>query len=117
MCSHHHLPFFGVAHVAYLAKPEGKIIGLSKLNRTVEFYSRRPQVQENLTMQIHEHLDKVLEVHGGIAVMVSAKHLCACLRGVKHPHSEMKTSKLSGAFIDGDYSVRQEFYNFVKDMK
>ena len=51
MCSHHHLPFFGVAHVAYIAKPEGKIIGLSKLNRTVEFYSRRPQVQENLTMQ------------------------------------------------------------------
>jgi len=62
-------------------------------------------------------LDEVLEVHGGIAVMVSAKHLCACLRGVKHPHSEMKTSKLSGAFRDGDYSVRQEFYNFVKDMK
>ena len=117
MCSHHHLPFFGVAHVAYIAKPEGKIIGLSKLNRTVEFYSRRPQVQENLTMQIHDHLDEVLEVHGGIAVMVSAKHLCACLRGVKHPHSEMKTSKLSGAFRDGDYSVRQEFYNFVKDMK
>ena len=117
MCSHHHLPFFGFAHVAYLAKPEGKIIGLSKLNRTVEFYSRRPQVQENLTMQIHDHLDDVLEVHGGIAVMVSAKHLCACLRGVKHPHSEMKTSKLSGAFRDGDYSVRQEFYNFVKDMK
>ena len=117
MCSHHHLPFFGVAHVAYIAKPEGKIIGLSKLNRTVEFYSRRPQVQENLTMQIHDHLDEVLEVHGGIAVMVSAKHLCACLRGVKHPHSEMKTSKLSGAFIDGDYSVRQEFYNFIKDMK
>jgi GTP cyclohydrolase I len=49
--------------------------------------------------------------------MVSAKHLCACLRGVKHPHSAMKTSKLSGAFRDGDYSVRQEFYNFVKDMK
>ena len=117
MCSHHHLPFFGVAHVAYIAKPEGKIIGLSKLNRTVEFYSRRPQVQENLTMQIHEHLDEVLEVHGGIAVMVSAKHLCACLRGVKHPNSAMKTSKLSGAFIEGDYSVRQEFYNFIKDMK
>ena len=75
MCSHHHLPFFGVAHVAYLAKPEGKIIGLSKLNRTVEFYSRRPQVQENLTMQIHEHLDKVLEVHGGIAGLVTGSDI------------------------------------------
>ena len=117
MCSHHHLPFFGVAHVAYIAKPQGKIIGLSKLNRTVEFYSRRTQVQENLTMQIHDHLDEVLVTHGGIAVMVSAKHLCACLRGVKHPHSEMKTSKLSGAFRRGDVSVRQEFYNFIKDMK
>jgi len=116
-CSHHHLPFVGVAHVAYIAKPEGKIIGLSKLNRIVEFYSRRPQVQENLTMQIHDHLSDVLEIHGGIAVMVSCKHLCASVRGVKHPNSVMKTSKLSGAFIDGDVSVRQEFYNFVKDMK
>jgi len=116
-CSHHHLPFVGVAHIGYLAKPEGKIIGLSKLNRIVEFYARRPQVQENLTMQIHDHLSDVLEVHGGVAVMVSAKHLCACVRGVRHPHSEMKTSKLSGAYRDGDPSVRQEFYNFVKDMK
>ena len=110
-CSHHHLPFVGVAHVAYIAKPEGK------LNRIVEFYSRRPQVQENLTMQIHDHLSDVLEIHSGIAVMVSCKHLCASVRGVKHPNSVMKTSKLSGAFIDGDVSVRQEFYNFVKDMK
>ena len=81
MCSHHHLPFFGVAHVAYIAKPEGKIIGLSKLNRTVEFYSRRPQVQENLTMQIHKHIERVCENTLGVGVMVEANHMCACVRG------------------------------------
>ena len=74
-----------------------------------------PQVQENLTMQIHDHLDEVLEVHGGIANGKS--NIYVLVRGVKHPHSEMKTSKISGAFKDGDVSVRQEFYNFVKDLK
>ena len=71
-CSHHHLPFIGVAHTAYIPSKEGKIIGLSKLNRIVEFYSRRPQVQENLTMQIHSHIDRVCEGNIGVAVMISA---------------------------------------------
>jgi len=114
-CSHHHLPFIGEAHVAYIPSPKGKIVGLSKLNRIVEYFARRPQVQENLTVQIHDYINKVCEGNLGVAVVVSAKHMCACLRGVKH-NSTMKTSKLSGAFKkNGD--TRQEFYNFIKDLK
>ena len=113
-CSHHHLPFIGVAHTAYIPSIEGKIIGLSKLNRIVDFYSRRPQVQENLTMQIHNHITEVCEGNLGVAVMVSANHMCACVRGVKHD-ATMKTSKLSGVFKKA--SPRQEFYNFIRDLK
>ena len=83
-CSHHHIPFIGFAHVAYIPSPDGKVIGLSKLNRIVEYYARRPQVQENLTMQIHKHIDEVCEGNKGVAVMVEASHMCACVRGVKH---------------------------------
>jgi len=115
-CSHHHLPFIGVANVAYIPSKAGKIVGLSKLNRIVEFYSRRPQVQENLTMQIHNHIDRVCEGNLGVAVMVSANHMCACVRGVKHD-ATMKTSKLSGVFMDNKNLAREEFYNFVGDLK
>ena len=114
-CSHHHLPFIGQAHVAYLPSMDGKIIGLSKLNRIVEFYSRRPQVQENLTMQIHKHIERVCENTLGVGVMVEANHMCACVRGVKHD-ATMKTAKLSDAFKDVD-RVREEFYNFIRDLK
>lgn len=115
-CSHHHLPFIGYAHVAYLPTPEGKVIGLSKLNRIVEFYARRPQVQENLTMQIHSHINRVCEQNIGTAVMVEANHMCACVRGVKHD-STMKTSKLSGAFMDSTELARSEFYEFIRGLK
>ena len=115
-CSHHHLPFIGYAHVAYLPTPEGKVIGLSKLNRIVEFYARRPQVQENLTMQIHEHIDTVCERNEGVAVMLEANHMCTCIRGVKHD-GVMKTSKLSGAFRDSAELARTEFYDFIKELK
>ena len=100
-CSHHHLPFIGYTHVAYLPTPEGKVIGLSKLNRIVEFYARRPQVQENLTMQIHDHINRVCEGNLGVAVMIEANHMCACVRGVKHD-ATMKTAKLSGVFMDNN---------------
>ena len=116
ICSHHHLPFIGVANVAYIPSKEGKIIGLSKLNRIVEFYSRRPQVQENLTMQIHKHIDRVCEHNVGVAVMIEANHMCACVRGVKHD-ATMKTSKLSGVFMDNNNLAREEFYNFIGDLK
>ena len=109
ICSHHHLSFIGKAYVAYI--PGEKVIGLSKLNRIVEWFARRPQVQENLTMQIHDYINEVCEGNGGVAVLISANHLCACVRGVKHD-SIMKTSKLSGAFKNNT-AARNEFYNFV----
>ena len=115
-CSHHHLPFVGYAHVAYIPTAKGKVVGLSKLNRIVEFYARRPQVQENLTMQIHDHINKVCTENIGAAVVVEANHMCACVRGVKHD-ATMKTSKLSGVFMDNNNLARQEFYNFIRDLK
>lgn len=111
-CSHHALPFIGKAHVAYL--PGSKVIGLSKLNRIVEWFARRPQVQENLTMQIHDYLNDVCEDNGGIAVLIECNHLCACVRGVKH-NSIMKTAKVSGAFKN-DPAAREEFYDFIKSL-
>lgn len=114
-CSHHFLPFIGKAHVAYIPSADGKVIGLSKLNRIVEYFSRRPQVQENLTMQIHEFITDVCTGNKGVAVMIEAKHMCASCRGVKHD-STMMTSKLSGGFMNED-KVREEFYNFVKTLK
>ena len=115
LCSHHHLPFVGCAHVAYLPTSKGKVIGLSKLNRIVEFYARRPQVQENLTMQIHSHINEVCVENLGVAVMVEATHMCTCVRGVKH-EGVMKTAKLSGNFFDWE-AARDEFYDFIRDLK
>jgi len=115
-CSHHHLPFIGQAHVSYIPGKDGKVIGLSKINRIVEWFSRRPQVQENLTMQIHNYMNEVCKGNKGIAVLVSANHTCAGLRGVKHD-SIMKTARMSGAFLDKTDLTRQEFYDFVRDLK
>jgi GTP cyclohydrolase I len=112
ICSHHNLSFIGKAHVAYI--PGSKVIGLSKLNRIVEWFARRPQVQENLTMQIHDYLNDVCEGNGGIAVMIECNHLCACVRGVRH-NSIMKTAKLSRAFKD-DEKARLEFYECIKNL-
>jgi GTP cyclohydrolase IA len=113
ICSHHSLPFIGKAHVAYL--PGTKVIGLSKLNRIVEWFARRPQVQENLTMQIHSYINEICENNKGVAVVIEASHMCACVRGVKH-NSTMMTSKLSGEFLES-HEVREEFYNFIKFLK
>lgn len=115
MCSHHHLAFTGVAYVAYIPSIEGRVIGLSKLNRIVEFYARRPQIQEGLTMQIHSAINDVCEKNRGVAVVVSATHTCACHRGVRHDGCVMKTSKLAGDFMN-DAAVRAEFYNFIASM-
>jgi GTP cyclohydrolase I len=115
-CSHHHLPFSGRAHVAYIPSPSGKVIGLSKLNRIVEHYARRPQIQEGLTIQIHKAIDNICEGNKGVAVMISATHTCACLRGVKHDGCEMKTSRLSFDFLE-DVATRNEFYQFVSDWR
>lgn len=114
-CSHHHMPFFGKAYVAYIPSETGKIIGLSKLNRVVEYFSRRPQVQENLTMQIHDYLNEVLGDNLGVAVYIEAQHTCVSHRGIGQD-STMKTAKLSKSFMD-EPSAREEFYNYIRDLK
>lgn len=113
MCQHHHLPYIGKAYVAYI--PGSTMIGLSKLNRIVEWLARRPSVQETLTMRIHSLINEKCRENSGVAVMVKAKHQCACLRGVKHD-STMVTSHLSGAFRDNE-SARAEFYKFIDYLK
>ena len=115
LCSHHHLPFTGKAHVAYIPSLDGRVIGLSKLNRIVEYYARRPQIQEMFTVQVHNAINDICEKNAGVAVVITAQHTCACLRGVKHDGCEMKTSKLSGSFYD-DEKTRAEFYHFVNSM-
>ena len=96
MCSHHHQAILGKAHIAYIPGEDGKVVGLSKLNRIVEHFARRGAIQEQLTAAIHQAVNKVCEGNKGVAVMISATHTCACLRGVKHDGCAMKTSKLSG---------------------
>lgn len=113
MCQHHLAPFFGYAHVAYLPTPEGKVIGLSKLNRIVDHLSRRPQVQESLTTQVHDFINNVCENNLGVAVMVEANHTCCSMRGIKQ-NSTMRTAKMSGAFRDAINNCRNEFYKFVE---
>ena len=110
-CSHHHLPFIGSAHVAYIPSKDGKVIGLSKLNRIVEHFARRPQVQENLCSQIASYLNDICVDNRGVAVVIEANHMCACVRGVRHD-STMMTSKLTGAFMS-DSATRNEFYKFI----
>jgi GTP cyclohydrolase I len=109
MCAHHFLPFFGKAHVAYI--PGGHIIGLSKLARIVEFYARRPQVQERLTEQIIGYLEHHLEPQGSI-VVVEANHLCMEMRGVRKAGAVTTTSAIRGAFLERE--VREEFLNLLK---
>jgi len=113
LCSHHHMPFTGFAHVAYIPSKSGRVIGLSKLNRIVDWFARRPQVQENLNMQIHNFINKVCTNNNGVAVMIEAKHNCCSNRGIKHD-STMRTAYMSGAFLDNNDNSRSEFYKFVE---
>ena len=105
MCEHHLLPIIGRAHVAYI--PDGKVVGLSKLNRIVNFVARRPQVQERLNEQIYYALQYVLGTDD-IAVLMDAEHLCVKSRGIGDQQSGMTTSKLGGAFFE-DGRLRNEF--------
>jgi GTP cyclohydrolase IA len=104
-CEHHFIPFIGKAHVAYI--PAEKVIGLSKINRIVKYFSRRPQVQERLTMEIAEALKEVLQTED-IAVAIEARHLCVAARGVEDTHSITATNHLSGRFKETEH--RQIFY-------
>jgi len=107
-CEHHFVPIVGRAHVAY--KSNGNVIGLSKINRVVEYFSRRPQVQERLTVQIAEELKTILQTDD-VAVMIEAKHMCVSLRGVEDESSSTVTSSFHGAFLND--SVRQEFLTYI----
>lgn len=115
LCAHHHQSIFGQAYVSYIPgkNKEDKIIGLSKLNRIVEYYSRMPQVQERLTKQIHDEVDRLCKGNRGVAVVIRAKHACAGLRGVNHHDSEMQTAQLSGYFFDNEIGTRQELYSMI----
>lgn len=108
-CEHHFLPFIGKAHVAYISK--GKVIGLSKINRLVDYYSRRPQVQERLTLQIADALSTAMETDD-VAVFIDSKHLCVSTRGIKDQSSSTVTSEFRGAFKKSD--KQQKFIDFIK---
>jgi GTP cyclohydrolase I len=110
MCAHHNLPFTGYASVAYV--PGKNVVGLSKLNRIVDFYSRRPQMQESLTQQIHTFLSEKLECDS-VAVSISSKHMCCSNRGIKHPTSVMTTNKFSGVFMEPGNLIREEFLHAI----
>ena len=107
-CEHHFVPFFGKAHVAYISS--GKVIGLSKLNRLVEYFSKRPQVQERLTMQVGKALQTVLQTQD-VAVFMDAKHLCVASRGVKDDSSNTITGYYGGKFQEE--STKAEFLKYL----
>jgi GTP cyclohydrolase I len=109
LCEHHILPFLGKVHVAYV--PNGRIIGLSKIPRIVEMFARRLQVQERMTQQIADFLDRRLEPLG-VAVVAEGLHMCAAMRGVKKANARMTTSAMLGVFRDDDM-VRREFLNHI----
>tara|TARA_B100001063_G_scaffold12864_1_gene10032 strand:- start:623 stop:1177 length:555 start_codon:yes stop_codon:yes gene_type:complete len=109
MCEHHMLPFFGKAHVAYI--PNGHIVGLSKIPRVVDVFSRRLQVQERLTDQIKDCIQETLNPKG-VAVVIEAQHLCMQMRGVQKQHSSTTSSAFSGLFLR-DEKTRAEFMNLI----
>ncbi len=113
LCEHHMVPFFGRVHVAYV--PKGKVVGLSKIPRTVEIFARRLQVQERLTMDIAQTLESVLKPKG-VGVVVEAKHLCMMMRGVEKQNSFAITSSLRGSF-ESDSKTRSEFLELIRHRK
>jgi GTP cyclohydrolase IA len=110
LCEHHMLPFFGKVHVAYI--PKGKVIGLSKIPRLVELFSRRLQIQERLTTQIAETIQKTIEPHG-VGVVIEARHLCMMMRGVEKQHSSAVTSSMLGCFREEE-ETRAEFLSLIR---
>lgn len=110
LCEHHMLPFFGKAHVAYV--PNGKIVGLSKIPRVVDAYARRLQVQERLTIEIRDCLQRTLDPKG-VAVVIECCHMCMQMRGVQKQNSVTTSSAFTGLFLRND-ATRKEFINLVQ---
>ena len=110
-CEHHMVPFFGTVHIAYI--PNGDIVGISKLARLVEVFARRLQVQERLTSQIADTIEQVLNPLG-VAVVITAEHLCMTMRGVQKPGSKTTTSAMRGVFRDNANNAREELLLLLK---
>ncbi len=111
MCEHHLMPFYGKAHIAYI--PNGRVTGLSKLARTVDVYARRPQIQERLTVQIADALERTLNPRG-VMVMLEAEHTCMTMRGIKKPGSKTITTVTRGDFKT-ERELQKQFLSMVKD--
>ena len=114
MCSHHHQTIRGVVHVGYVVGEEGRVIGLSKLNRIIEHFGRRGAIQEQLTAAIHNSVDKICEHNKGVIVTIVATHNCVSCRGVKHQGASMITTKASGVFRENENLARKEFFDSIK---
>ena len=106
ICEHHMLPFYGKAHIAYI--PNGKVVGLSKLARTVDVFAKRLQIQEQMTAQIADAIMENL-VPKGVMVVLEAEHMCMTMRGIKKPGSKTKTVCMRGAFVDNP-DLQRQFY-------
>ena len=113
MCSHHHESIIGRVHISYIPNSEGRVIGLSKLNRLVEHFGRRGAIQEQLTMALHQAVDKVCTGNQGVAVQIVASHSCVSCRGTNHQGASMVTTKLSANFFTKP-EVRNEFFDAIK---
>ena len=111
LCEHHMLPFFGKVHIAYI--PNGKVIGLSKIPRLIDIFARRLQIQERLTTQIAETIQKTIQPQG-VGVVVEARHLCMMMRGVEKQHSAAVTSSMLGCFRE-EQETRNEFLSLIRN--